>query len=152
LANLVMLAAGVAAITLAVLAASSRTVALPVAASALTAGLGIAAVVMVVGRILLQPGPNGLVDLKFGIYVALIGAIAIAWGGWQAMQEEGTSFSAARDQLESRLGGEDSAARRPGAPGSTESPAAPDVRRQAPEAPSAPSEPPPSAPPPGERR
>src|SRR5437667_7277951 len=69
LANLVILAAGVAAVGLALLTATSRTVALPVAASALTAGLGIAAVAMVVLRILFQPGPNGLVDLKWGIFI-----------------------------------------------------------------------------------
>src|SRR2546425_12258365 len=48
IANLVILAAGVTAVGMALLTATSRTVALPVAASALTAGLGIAAVGMVV--------------------------------------------------------------------------------------------------------
>jgi hypothetical protein len=88
LANLVILAAGLAAVGLAFLTAGSRTVALPVATSALTTWLGIGAVVMVVGRMLFQPGPNGLVDLEFGIFVALIGALIIAYGGWQSMQEE----------------------------------------------------------------
>src|SRR2546423_9881097 len=45
IANLVILAAALSGIGLAVLAATSRTVALPVAASALTAQLGAAAVV-----------------------------------------------------------------------------------------------------------
>ena len=94
------------------LTATSRTVALPVAASALTAGLGIAAVAMVLGRMLFQPGPNGLVDLKFGIFLALIGAVAVAYGGWQSMQEEGTTF-AARDQLQGELGRGRSGARQP---------------------------------------
>jgi hypothetical protein len=104
IANLVILAAGVAAVGLALLTATSRTVALPVAASALTAGLGIGAVVMVVLRILFQPGPNGLVDLKFGIFIALLGALAVAYGGWQSMQEEGTTFEQARDDLQGRFG------------------------------------------------
>jgi hypothetical protein len=104
IANLIMLAAGIAAVGLALLTATSRTVALPVAASALTAGLGFAAVAMVVLRILFQPGPNAVVDLKFGIFVALVGALAIAYGGWQSMQEEGTSFEQARDQLQGRFG------------------------------------------------
>ena len=47
IANLVILAAAVAAIGLAIVTATSRTVALPVAASAITAGSGIGAVVMV---------------------------------------------------------------------------------------------------------
>jgi hypothetical protein len=88
LANLVILAAGIAAVGLAVLTAMSRTVALPVAASALTAGLGITAVALVFGRMLFQPGPNELVDLEFGIFVALAGALAVAVGGWQSMEEE----------------------------------------------------------------
>ena len=46
-----------------------------------------------------QPGPNEVVDLRFGILLALIGAAVIAYGGWRSMQEEGTSFEAARDQL-----------------------------------------------------
>jgi hypothetical protein len=116
IANLIILAAGIAAVGMAVLTATSRTVALPVAASAMTAGLGIGAVVMVVLRILFQPGPNGLVDLKFGIFLALAGALGVAYGGWQSMQEEGTSFDHARDQLQGRFGddrADTSAARSP---------------------------------------
>jgi hypothetical protein len=133
IANLIILAAGIAAVGLALLTATSRTVALPVAASALTAGLGIAAVVMVVMRILFQPGPNEVVDLKFGIFIALIGALAVAYGGWQSMQEEGTTFGEARDQLQSR-GGTDRPVSQPrpsdpsagpSAPGSTPPPPPP---------------------------
>jgi len=105
IANLIILAAAIAAVGLAILTATSRTVALPVAASALTAGLGIAAVVMVALRMLFQPGPNALIDLKFGIWLALISAAVVAYGGWEAMKEEGTTFDEARDQLQSRYGG-----------------------------------------------
>jgi hypothetical protein len=98
LANLVILAAGVAAVGLALLTATSRTVALPVAASALTAWLGIAAVVMVLARMLLQPLDNEFVDLKFGIWLALIGAAGVAIGGWQSIQEESATFARARDR------------------------------------------------------
>jgi hypothetical protein len=103
LANLVILAGGIAAVGLAALTATSRTVALPIAASALTAGLGIGSVVMVLGRMLLQPGQGGFVDLKFGIYLALISAVVVAYGGWQSMQDEGTTFEQARDQLQTRF-------------------------------------------------
>jgi hypothetical protein len=132
LANLVILAAGVAAVGLAFLTATSRTVALPVAASALTAALGVAAVVMVLGRMLLQPLDNEFVDLKFGIWLALIGAAGVAVGGWQSMQEEGATSARVSD--------------RPSVP--PEAPTAP------PAAPGEPSGPPGSTPPPGpsERR
>jgi hypothetical protein len=138
----VILAAAVAAVALAVLTATSRTVALPVAASALTAGLGIGAVAMVLLRMLFQPGPNDLIDLKFGILLALIGALIVAYGGWQSMQEEGTTFDQARDQLQARY------VRRPAPPGGGA--AAPQRGETAPsEAPPQPSPEPPAEPPAG---
>jgi hypothetical protein len=105
IANLVILAAAVSAVTLAILKTTSRTVALPVAASAITAALGIAAVAMVLLRMLFQPGPNALTDIKFGIVLALIAAGIVAYGGWDSMKEEGTTFDSARDQLQSRYAG-----------------------------------------------
>jgi hypothetical protein len=140
IANLIILGAAVAAITLAVLTATSRTVALPVAASAITAALGIAAVVMVLLRMVFQPGPNNLIDLKFGIVLALIASLIVAYGGWDSMKEEGTTFDHARDQLQSRY------ARRPApephtAPGPVEAPSASD---QPVDEPSPPSTPPPA--------
>jgi hypothetical protein len=88
LANLVILAAALSAVGLAVLTAMSRAVALPVAASALTSSLGIAAVVLVFGRMIFQPLPNEFVDLEIGIFIALAGALAVAAGGWLSMDEE----------------------------------------------------------------
>jgi hypothetical protein len=116
IANLVILAAAVAAVGLAIVTATSRTIALPVAASALTASLGIAAVGMVLLRMIFQPGPNALVDIKFGIVLALIASVVVAYGGWDSMQEEGTTFDHARDQLQSRY------ARRPAPESSTAPP------------------------------
>ncbi len=98
LANLVILAAGAAAVGLALLTVTSRTVALPVAGSALTAFLGIAAVVMVLARMVLQPLDNEFVDLKFGIWLALIGAAGVAIGGWQSIQEEGATSAHRSDR------------------------------------------------------
>jgi hypothetical protein len=105
IANLIILAAAAAAIGLALLTATSRAITLPVAASALTTLLGAAAVVMVLLRMLFQPGPNDLIDLRFGIVLALLGTLVVAYGGWESMKEEGTSFDQARDQLRSRHAG-----------------------------------------------
>ena len=58
---------------------------------------------MVLLRMVFQPGPNEFVDLKFGILLALIGALLVAYGGWESMQEEGTTFDDARDQLQAQL-------------------------------------------------
>jgi hypothetical protein len=142
LANFVILAAGIAAVGLAVLTATSRTVALPVAASALTAGLGIGAVVMVVCRMLLQPGQGEFIDLKFGIYLALISAVVVAYGGWESMQEEGTTFEQARGQLQGRFG-------EPGS-GTTPPPSPRQTSQEPPSAPTPGGEAPPQNPPPGE--
>jgi hypothetical protein len=101
-ANLIILAAALSAVGLAIITATSRTIALPVAASALTASLGIAAVGMVLLRMIFQPGPNEVIDLKFGILLALIASLIVAYGGWDSMKEEGTTFDNARDQLQSR--------------------------------------------------
>jgi hypothetical protein len=102
IANLVILAAAISAVTLAILEMTSRSIALPVAASAITAALGFAAVGMVLLRLLFQPGPNALTDIKFGIVLALIASGIVAYGGWESMKEEGTTFDSARDQLQSR--------------------------------------------------
>src|SRR5688500_2134286 len=102
IANLVILAAAIAAVGLAVVTATSRTVALPVAASALTAGHGISSVVMDLLRMVFQPGQNEFIELRFGIWLALIASAVIAYGGWESMREEGTSFEDARDQLRNR--------------------------------------------------
>jgi hypothetical protein len=109
LANLIILAAGIVGVGTALLTATARTVALPVAASALTAAGGVAAVAMVLLRMLFQPGNNESVDLEVGIYVALIGAVAVAYGGWQSMQEEGTTLADARGQPRGRFANGDAA-------------------------------------------
>jgi hypothetical protein len=95
IANLVILAAALSGIGLAVLSATSRTVALPVAASALTAQLGAAAVVMVILRTIFQPGPNDFVDLQAGIFVALAAAALVTYGGWRSMEEDMGPYSPA---------------------------------------------------------
>ena len=59
---------------------------------------------MVLLRMIFQPGPNEFVDLKFGILLALSRRALVAYGGWDSMKEEGTTFDSARDQLQSRYG------------------------------------------------
>ena len=84
----IVVAAGGAVATL-----MARDVALPVAASAITAGLGILSFVFVGFSILNTPseGPIDL-DRSWGVFVGLLLTAGIAYGGWQSMQEEGTSF------------------------------------------------------------
>lgn len=98
------------AVGLAVMTANAQSVNLPVAASALTAGLGILSVVLILFRIIFPPGPDvpaGFeieITRSIGVFLGLIAAGGIAYGGWKAMQEEGTSFSGEADRVQNRGG------------------------------------------------
>jgi hypothetical protein len=87
-ADVLIIAACVIAIGTAVLAATSRSVGLPVAMNALTCLGGAGAMVLVFGRMILQPGPNKIVELKLWIAVAFFAAACIAYGGWISMRDE----------------------------------------------------------------
>lgn len=100
--DLILLLTIIVAVGLAVASAMARTVALPVAASALTAGLGILSTLLVLYRIIDPPG--GL-DREIFVFVGLLLAAAIAYGGWRSMQEEGTTFSGEADRLGDRTSG-----------------------------------------------
>ena len=102
----ILLLAALAGIALAVISATQSQVDLPVAMSAITAGLGGLAVLFIIIRIISPPdgGAGDLIDVSrsIGVFLGLIAAAGVAYGGWAAMQEEGTSFS---DQAD-RLGGD----------------------------------------------
>jgi hypothetical protein len=70
--------------------------------------LGILAAVLILIRIIDPPGPLGALSelayestLKLPIFLALAAALGIAYGGWRAMGEEGTSFASIGKSLES---------------------------------------------------
>ena len=95
-----------AAIGLALISASQTEVGLPVAASAIVAGLGILSVVLIIFSILSPPdfgvdieGTGVDQTRKIGVWLGLIAAIGVAYGGWRAMQEEGTSFGEQADRF-----------------------------------------------------
>jgi hypothetical protein len=94
--DIVLFLAVIAGVGLMVLAATQSNVQLPVAASALTAGLGILGTLFVLYRVI-DP-PSGL-DRSYGLFLGLIAVAGIAFGGWIAMQEEGTSFGGEADRL-----------------------------------------------------
>ncbi|HEY2636640.1 MAG TPA: hypothetical protein VGI54_04570, partial [Solirubrobacteraceae bacterium] len=86
-----------------VLTATQRAPALPVAANVIVTVLGGIAAILILYRIINQPGPNNLVDVKIGSYIGLILALVLTYGGFMAMREEGTSFSDARAQAEAMV-------------------------------------------------
>jgi hypothetical protein len=98
--DLLMFVTAIAAIGAAVLAASDRSVALPVAASVIVTILGILAAILVLYRHINEPGPNELIEIKFGAYLGLLACLGIAAGGFMAMADEGTSLSQAAQQVQ----------------------------------------------------
>ncbi len=80
--------AALIAIGLAVLTATRRSPALPVAASVITATTGILATLLVLYRILNQPGPNEFIEVKLPAFLGFLCVLAIAAGGWRSMRDE----------------------------------------------------------------
>ncbi|HLM30329.1 MAG TPA: hypothetical protein VK326_01545 [Solirubrobacterales bacterium] len=97
--DIVLFVTVIVAVAFAAASAMSQTVALPVAASAITAGLGILSTILIIYRLLDTPSDA---DRKYGVFLGLIAAAGIAYGGWLAMQEEGTSFGDEADRLQGR--------------------------------------------------
>ncbi len=101
------------------MAANAQSVNTPVAISAITAGLGILCVLLIIFRIIDPPdfGTGDALDeaealgidtegvdigRKIGVWLGLIASAGIAFGGWRAMQEEGTSFAGEADRAQNR--------------------------------------------------
>jgi hypothetical protein len=137
LIDILLLITIIGVVGLAVARAMGTRLDLPVAPSALIAGLGGIAFLLILFRLLVAPDavgdaplPEGVeveADLsrKIGIFLGLLAAAGMAIGGWLAMQEEGTSFGEQRDRL---AGGPDEgtgAAAPPSGPAAGQEPAPP---------------------------
>jgi hypothetical protein len=86
--DLILALAALAALGLAAATASRRSPALPVAGSVITSTLGALAMLLVVYRILNQPGPNEFVEVRFGAFLGFLATLAIAAGGWMSIRDE----------------------------------------------------------------
>jgi hypothetical protein len=96
--DLILMLAVIAAIALVAVAATATQVNLPVALSAIVAGIGGLALLLVLYR-LINPPADGI-DRSIGIFIGLIATAGVAYGGWRAMEEEGTSFSDQADRVQ----------------------------------------------------
>jgi hypothetical protein len=127
----------VAAIGVALIRLTDADLEPPISLNAIVAALGALAVLLILYRIIDPPGGGAgagiSVDttLELGIFLGLLSAAGIAYGGYSAMREEGLTFGDVGDQLGGGSGGE----HRPPAAGSTPPPPPP-------------SDPPPPNPPP----
>src|SRR4051812_12898714 len=96
--DLVLLATIIVAVGAAALIASGTRVNLPVPPGVLTTLLGGLSTLLVLYRIL---DPPSSLDRKWGVFLGLILAGAVTYGGWRTMEEEGSSFQDAADRLSS---------------------------------------------------
>jgi hypothetical protein len=147
------------------LRAGQRELSLPVEPSAIIAGLGALSTLLILYRIIHHPsgGSSGGVGLthfsysygiKIGIWLGLIAAAAITYGGYLGMQAEGTSLGDAQDQTGRSVGGDTASVGSPSesfastAPPAGGAPTAdPASGAPAPAAPAPPPIPPPAVPP-----
>lgn len=125
--DIVLFLAALAGIGLAIMAASQSQVDIPVALSAITAGLGGLATLLVIYRIIDPPdgGFGDVIDVSrsIGVFLGLIAAAGITYGGWVAMQEEGASFAGPGDRLGDPTTGTDAPPPPPPPPPSGQGPA-----------------------------
>lgn len=89
--TIVLLAiACVVALLLGIVTVFERSTALPVAVAVWATLSGLIAVIAAIVRLLERPG--GSSSLQIGVWLALIGAIAVFVGGWLSMRDERTEL------------------------------------------------------------
>ena len=95
----------VVAIAVAVIRLTDADLEPPISMNAVVAGLGGLSVLLILFRIISPPGVDSFggveidTTLKLGIFLGLLAAVGIAYGGYSAMREEGASFGDAADRL-----------------------------------------------------
>ena len=75
-------------LALVVLQATRDSPALPVLFSVLTTVAGFLAAVLILYRIINQPGPNDVADVQAGAWLAFLAAAVVTAGGWSSMRVE----------------------------------------------------------------
>ena len=143
----------IAAVGVAVIRLTDVDVEPPVSLNTIVAVLGALAVLLILYRIVDPPGGGSFggvsVDttLQVGIFLGLVSAAGIAYGGYSAMREEGITFGDAADHLS---GGGHGGGVTPPPPPAQQPPPPPPPSQQPPgsSAPPPPPPPPPSSPPP----
>jgi hypothetical protein len=130
----------------------------PISLNTIVALLGALAVILILYRIIDPPGGDSLagvsvdITLKLGIFLGLVSAAGIAYGGYSAMREEGITFGDAADRLSggpgAGPGGGTGAGGPPTPPSSQTPPPAPPPGQAPPPAPPSSGQAPPPPPPP----
>jgi hypothetical protein len=75
-------------LALVVTQATRQSPAVPVFFSVLTVVAGALAALLILYRIVNQPGPNDLVDVQAGAWLGFLAAVIVTGGGWRSMRVE----------------------------------------------------------------
>jgi hypothetical protein len=96
--DIVLFVTVIAAAGMAALRASDNRLNLPLSISAIVAGLGALSTLLVLYRVV-NPVGNPDLDRKSGLFLGLIAAAGVAYGGYRTMQDEGIKLAEVRDKL-----------------------------------------------------
>jgi hypothetical protein len=144
--DLLMLLTVIVVLSWVALTAMQRTVAMPVTVSTIATALCAITTLVVLYRIINQPGPNDLVDVEYGAYLGLVLLLAMTYGGYAAMRDEGATFGHAGDSIRSAV----ESRTEPAPPRTTPAPEPPPAEPVAAPPAAAPAAPPAAEPPRGE--
>jgi hypothetical protein len=75
-------------LALVVLQATRESPSVPVAFSVLCVPAGLLATLLILYRIVNQPGENALVEVRAGAWVGLLAAVVVTAGGWRSLRDE----------------------------------------------------------------
>jgi hypothetical protein len=85
-----ILLTGATAVALAYFQATRRAPAIPVSLSVIVTVLALLTVLFLIYRVLINvPGPDSVIDRKAGAYLGLISSVAILYGAFASMRQEG---------------------------------------------------------------
>jgi hypothetical protein len=103
---IILMVAIIAAVALAVIRLTDAVFEPPVSMAAIVTILGAISVLLILYRIIDPPLdtdiPGVEISRSIGIYLGLLAAAGITYGGYRAMQEEGTTFGDIGDQFSNR--------------------------------------------------
>jgi hypothetical protein len=75
-------------LVLVVTQATRLSPAIPVFFSVMTVLAGALATLLILYRIVNQPGPNEIVDVQLGAWLGLLAAVVVTAGGWRSLRVE----------------------------------------------------------------
>lgn len=86
--DIVLVLLALVPLTLVVMQATRLSPAIPVFLSVMTVLAGVLAALLILIRLVDQPGPNEIVDVQAGAWLGFMAAVIIAVGGWRSLRVE----------------------------------------------------------------